>query len=639
MNDIKLPLSGHRLGIWLLFSALVWPISGVADFNPDYIVETIYVADFDDEATQQDWETSILEGEVDWDFGCPREPGGTLNCDYAYIDSDVAGAGAGRLRARLASPDVSTASAPGFRYFAEYDHMYRALGSQTGSVVVRENDDDDWSPVIVHTTTIGSVPAEGSTSVTEIIEALEGDSFQIGFDFDDNGAWGWYWLVGELRVHALANIPDISLDVSENPVPSGQTLELTITVDNVSNPIDLEDLMLALPLPEQLDLDGSDPFVSDCLGGDIELGEINDVPAILWSDGSVAAESSCQIDVQLQAVSAGSAEFSGVLESPVGDSEPAELVLEILSLLSIGGEVEGLASSALTLDLNGEELLEINANGPFQFSTSLIDGDTYEVIVLEQPDFQSCEVSNGEGTVSGSDVTDVEVVCTTNQYTVGGTVTGLEGDQVVLQNNGEDDQVVATDGTFTFNAQDDGTAYDVTISIQPTNPIQTCTVTNGSGTLDGADVADVEVQCSTEPAVVEFDQDVLEFGLLAAGSQASLVVVLTNTGTGELLIKQITDPDLPFALAGGSCLDIQDPIQPGDGCDLEVTFNAEVIGAGEYESSVGLFSNADSSPEDITVRGAVLETVPVPSLSPLAIVLMALLLAGLAGRRFMQNRC
>ena len=78
-------------------------------------------------------------------------------------------------------------------------------------------------------------------------------------------------------------------------------------------------------------------------------------------------------------------------------------------------------------------------------------------------------------------------------YALDVTVTGLLG-TLVLQNNGEDDLVISEDGTFTFAAAlADEESYDVTVGAQPDG--QTCTVSNGSGTVSGADVTDVTVEC------------------------------------------------------------------------------------------------------------------------------------------------
>lgn len=85
-------------------------------------------------------------------------------------------------------------------------------------------------------------------------------------------------------------------------------------------------------------------------------------------------------------------------------------------------------------------------------------------------------------------------------YTVRGSVTGLVGSGLVLQNNGGDDLPIASDGGFVFATRlASGAAYAVTVKTQPTNPTQTCTVTRGSGTVAAADIVDVLVTCTSTP--------------------------------------------------------------------------------------------------------------------------------------------
>src|SRR4051812_22480428 len=68
-------------------------------------------------------------------------------------------------------------------------------------------------------------------------------------------------------------------------------------------------------------------------------------------------------------------------------------------------------------------------------------------------------------------------------YQVGGTVTGLAGTGLVLQNNGGDDLSVSADGSFTFpTALKSGDSYAVTVLTQPAGPTQTCAVVGGTGT-------------------------------------------------------------------------------------------------------------------------------------------------------------
>ena len=82
-------------------------------------------------------------------------------------------------------------------------------------------------------------------------------------------------------------------------------------------------------------------------------------------------------------------------------------------------------------------------------------------------------------------------------YSIGGTVTGLIGSGLVLQDNGGSDLTVTANGTFTFRDRVANTdAFTVTIATQPSNPVQTCTVRNGSGTIEKASITNVIVSCT-----------------------------------------------------------------------------------------------------------------------------------------------
>src|SRR5437879_6573248 len=66
-------------------------------------------------------------------------------------------------------------------------------------------------------------------------------------------------------------------------------------------------------------------------------------------------------------------------------------------------------------------------------------------------------------------------------YTIGGTIAGLTGSGLVLQLNGGSNLPVSANAIgFTFTTQlASGAAYAVSVPAQPTNPSQTCTVSNG----------------------------------------------------------------------------------------------------------------------------------------------------------------
>ena len=86
----------------------------------------------------------------------------------------------------------------------------------------------------------------------------------------------------------------------------------------------------------------------------------------------------------------------------------------------------------------------------------------------------------------------------TDSFTVGGSVSGLAGNGLVLQNNAGDDLAISVNGGFVFSeALSNGSSYSVTVQTQPTAPNQTCSVSSGSGTLAGMNISDVDVTCTT----------------------------------------------------------------------------------------------------------------------------------------------
>lgn len=179
---------------------------------------------------------------------------------------------------------------------------------------------------------------------------------------------------------------------------------------------------------------------------------------------------------------------------------------------AVGGTVTGLTGTGLTLQYNADNVSlpsidQVNANGAFVFSasrTSAVNGTVYAVSIVNQPTgpAQTCVVVNGSGTVAAADVSDVNVVCGTHNVSL--TITGLRqhsANGIKLQNNGGDDLTRFIDGTYAFaTALPVGSAYSVTIAAQPRTPDQTCTVTNGTGTIGSSDITDVVVNCPYPPA-------------------------------------------------------------------------------------------------------------------------------------------
>ncbi len=115
-------------------------------------------------------------------------------------------------------------------------------------------------------------------------------------------------------------------------------------------------------------------------------------------------------------------------------------------------------------------------------------------------------------------------------FTVGGTVSGLEGTGLVLNNIGEQLPVNGNEFTFTqpFGS---GIPYDVSVATQPTNPAQACTVSNGSGEILDHDITDVQVDCVTVETESGLDETFGEGGKVAtAGMRGARSVTLDREG-------------------------------------------------------------------------------------------------------------
>jgi hypothetical protein len=126
------------------------------------------------------------------------------------------------------------------------------------------------------------------------------------------------------------------------------------------------------------------------------------------------------------------------------------------------------------------------------------------------------------------------------EYTVGGNISGLAaGNSVLLQNNGGDDLTISANGSFSFDtALVNGADYAVTVLTQPTSPNQTCTVSNGNGTVIGADVTDIAISCVTNTYTVAGN---------VAGLEKGNSVVLQNNGGDDLTVS--SDGSFTFAAA------------------------------------------------------------------------------------------
>ena len=254
-------------------------------------------------------------------------------------------------------------------------------------------------------------------------------------------------------------------------------------------------------------------------------------------------------------------------------ADPIDNVAVVCSSNSytVGGALSGLVGTAV-LQNNAGDALTISADGTFTFPVPVAYGSGYAVTVTAQPATQTCSVASGSGTMSAANVTNVKVVCATNAYAVGGTISGLSG-SLVLQNNAADNLSASASGVFTFATPvATGSTYNVTVLAQPVS--QTCTVTNGAGIVGSANVSNLVVACTQNFTTLSVSSSPLVIAVKGASS------ALTVTNTGAFLATNVT-----ATLPGGWSAVIQDAsactsLMPGASCALSFSSPTPYVASG-----------------------------------------------------------
>ena len=241
---------------------------------------------------------------------------------------------------------------------------------------------------------------------------------------------------------------------------------------------------------------------------------------------------------------------------------------------SVGGTVKGLTGSGLVLVNNGTDPVAIAADGTFTFATPLVPGDSYGITVSAQPTApsQTCTVINGTGTVTTGNIQNLSLNCvnkTTTTDVIGGTVEGLLGSGLVLQNNLGDSLNVSANGPFVFATPlAAGTTYAVSVLSPPISPYQDCAIANGAGTTGANDVLNVAITCKSNPNPTH------TIGGSVSGLVSGTTITLLNNGRDAATIS--ANGAFTFAT----------PIPSGS------TYSVTASGAASQQSQACAISNA-----------------------------------------------
>ena len=237
--------------------------------------------------------------------------------------------------------------------------------------------------------------------------------------------------------------------------------------------------------------------------------------------------------------SSGSGSSSYVLEVSVSGLQQGKNVV-----LSNG-------QSTATNVFTENEALGITTDGTYSFG-SFTSGTSYNITVLQQPVSQACTVTSGESSLSAS--TTVAVACTSESYTISGTVVGmLSGQSVTLQNNSGDNLTVSSNTSFSFTTKvASGATYLVTVLTQPTG--QTCTPNLNSGVVSG-NVTDVSIICSYTVYTVSGNVSGL----------SGTILLQNNSGSDQTLTS---DGSFSFRVASSAKYNVRVKTQPNGKCTV-----------------------------------------------------------------------
>lgn len=156
-------------------------------------------------------------------------------------------------------------------------------------------------------------------------------------------------------------------------------------------------------------------------------------------------------------------------------------------LLLTGTIYGGVTKDGLVLQNNGGDDLTIPANSTsFQFSNAVSTDDQFNITVKSKPsNVESCSISNGSARANYYTIAQVGITCIIKTHPLVIKINGLTTSGLVVVNGTDSKAVTAGATTQTMDPVYEDGAYGIAILQQPTG--QTCTVSNGSGTMGATD--------------------------------------------------------------------------------------------------------------------------------------------------------
>ncbi|NHQ89675.1 hypothetical protein [Janthinobacterium lividum] len=163
----------------------------------------------------------------------------------------------------------------------------------------------------------------------------------------------------------------------------------------------------------------------------------------------------------------------------------------------VSGTISNLNTDGLVLANGGVNLPIKSGQTSFTFAKRIDYGTDYNITVQSQPAHMTCAVSGGTGSAGHYLSIQAAVLCTQNSYTVGGTVTGLTADGLILIYGNAQTAVAKDSTTFTMGTRVPyGDTYGISVFAQPTGLKCTVVGDTGVGVMGEANVTTVQIACN-----------------------------------------------------------------------------------------------------------------------------------------------
>ncbi len=173
--------------------------------------------------------------------------------------------------------------------------------------------------------------------------------------------------------------------------------------------------------------------------------------------------------------------------------------------------LSGVTKAGMTISNKGGTPVAVPPGTAFAFPGLIPVDSDYDITVVAEPpntDLKSCVVNNGKGNTGPYSPQNITIVCRVSTFTLGGTVTGLVGDDLEVNNGAQSKKIPKNVGTapVPFNMTTPTTAnpklgevaegipYGLTILKQPTSGH--CTIAHADGIMPAGAVNNIAITCT-----------------------------------------------------------------------------------------------------------------------------------------------